>query len=149
KNDILKIVVADRYGQDHVATSFIKGFGLKQGAMAATVAHDSHNIICIGTNDRDMVVAINELIKIKGGLLVVNQGKVHNKINLTIAGLMSTRHGHVIARKYRKLKKNAAKLGSTMTDPFMTMSFMALLVIPELKLSDRGLFDGKKWELIG
>lgn len=149
KQDILKIVVAERYGGNKIVVGFIKNFGLKQGAIASSVAHDSHNIVAVGTNDKDLVAAINEIIKIRGGVLVVKNGKVHNKINLTVGGLMSARHGRIIAEKYKKLKKNAKKLGSQLRDPFMTMSFMALLVIPHLKISDQGLFDVDEWMRTG
>ncbi len=146
--DILKIVVADRYGKNNIQVAFIKNFGLKTGAIAASIAHDSHNIIAVGTNDTDLVAAINEIIKIRGGILVINRKKLNNRLNLNIAGLMSTRHGRVVAKKYKRLKKNVKKMGSNLIDPFMTMSFMALPVIPELKITDRGLFDANQWKYI-
>lgn len=146
--DILKIVVADRYGKNNVQVGFIKNFGLKTGAIAASIAHDSHNIIAVGTNDTDLVAAVNEIIKIRGGVLVINKKKLNNRLNLNIAGLMSTRHGKVVGKKYKRLKKNVKKMGSNLIDPFMTMSFMALPVIPELKITDRGLFDAYQWRHI-
>jgi adenine deaminase len=142
--DILKIVVKDRYEDKPPAVGFIKGFGLKHGAFASSVAHDSHNIISIGTNDKDMVSAINEIIRLKGGLAVSN-GKEMKSLQLNVAGIMSNRSCNDIAFEYERLTGMVKKLGSTMSAPFMTLSFMALLVIPELKLSDRGLFDGTKF----
>ena len=146
-NDILKIVVANRYGTNRTGVGFVNGFGIKQGAIAQSIAHDSHNIIAVGADDEDLVAAINEIGKIKGGILFFNK-KIQNRINLTIGGIMTTRHGKVIAKKYRQLKKNVAKSGTKLTDPYMTLSFMALLVIPELKISDRGMFDVSKWDWV-
>jgi len=141
EEDILKIIVKDRYNDTAPAAGLIKGFGLKKGAFASSVAHDSHNIICVGANDNDIVNAINEIIKIKGGLAVSSEGKI-NSLGLPVAGIMSDRPVNEIAGKYESLSDLVKSLGCTMSAPFMTLSFMALLVIPELKLSDRGLFDG-------
>lgn len=143
-SDILKIVVKDRYNDAPPAIGFIKGFGLKKGAFASSVAHDSHNIICIGTTDADIVAAINEIVKMKGGLAVIHEGKSET-LTLPVAGIMSDLPVSVVARKYESLSAIVKSLGSTMFAPFMTMSFMALLVIPELKLSDKGLFDGRQF----
>jgi adenine deaminase len=145
--DILKIVVKDRYNDGPPATGFIKGFGLKNGAFASSVAHDSHNIICIGTKDTDIVTAINEVIKMKGGLAVVNEGNIET-LRLPIAGIMSDMPVKEVAEKYESLSALVKSLGCTMSAPFMTLSFMALLVIPELKLSDKGLFDGRKFGFV-
>jgi adenine deaminase len=142
--DILKIVVKDRYRDLSPATAFIKGFGLKSGAFASSVAHDSHNIICIGTNDRDIVSAINEVVRIKGGLSVSADGTIKS-LNLPIAGIMSDSPVVDTAEKYEALSSLVRSLGCRLSAPFMTLSFMALLVIPELKLSDRGLFDGREF----
>ena len=142
KSDILKIVVKDRYKDAPPATGFIKGFGLKKGAFASSVAHDSHNIISIGTDDRDMVAAINEIIRIRGGLSVSREGRI-SSLRLPVAGIMSDRPVSEVASDYEKLSGLVRSLGCKMSAPFMTLSFMALLVIPELKLSDRGLFDGR------
>ncbi|MCX6300919.1 MAG: adenine deaminase [Bacteroidia bacterium] len=142
--DILKIVVKDRYKDSHPAVGFIKGFGLKEGAFAGSVAHDSHNIIAVGTNDRDIVSAINEIIRLKGGLVVVKGGEICS-LQLDVAGIMSRQPCHEVASSYEKLTKKVKKLGCKMSAPFMTLSFMALLVIPEIKLSDQGLFDGIKF----
>jgi adenine deaminase len=144
-NDILKIVVKDRYHDSPAATGFIRGFGLKDGAFAGSIAHDSHNIICIGTNDNDIVNAINEVIKIKGGLSVSAGGKIIS-LELDLAGIMSTRACADVAQEYGHLNEKVRSLGSPMASPFMTLSFMALLVIPDLKIGDRGLFDVNKFQ---
>ena len=145
ENDILKIIVKDRYHDSKPAVGFIKGFGLKSGAFASSVAHDSHNIISVGTNDEDIVAAVNEIVKMKGGLAVSSSGRI-NSLRLDIAGIMSTKSCSEIAAEYENLSAIVKKLGCTMSAPFMTLSFMALLVIPELKLSDRGLFDGIRFK---
>jgi adenine deaminase len=147
RSDILKIVVKDRYNDATPAAGFIKGFGLKNGAFASSVAHDSHNIISVGTNDRDIVAAINEIIRIRGGLSVSLEGKI-SSLRLPVAGIMSDRPVSEVARDYEKLSGLVGSLGCKMSAPFMTLSFMALLVIPELKLSDRGLFDGRKFGFV-
>jgi adenine deaminase len=144
-SDILKIVVKDRYRDMPPAVGFIRGFGLKSGAFASSVAHDSHNIICTGTNDSDIVSAINEVVKMKGGLAVANKNKI-NSLPLPVAGIMSDEPVTKIASAYEKLSDLVKSYGSQMSAPFMTLSFMALLVIPELKLSDKGLFDGRKFK---
>ena len=140
ESDILKIVVKDRYRDLIPATAFIKGFGLKNGAFASSVAHDSHNIICIGTNDDDIVSAINALVEAKGGLAVSKNKKIEI-LPLPVGGIMSDQPAERVAKEYEKLSQLVRSYGCTMSAPFMTLSFMALLVIPELKLSDRGLFD--------
>jgi len=142
QNDILKIVVKDRYKDMPPSTAMIRGFGLKKGAFAGSIAHDSHNIICIGTNDKDIVTAINLIIKIKGGLAVAT-GNELDYMPLPVAGIMSEKPVNIVASDYEKLTKLVKSMGCTMSAPFMTLSFMALLVIPELKLSDKGLFNGK------
>jgi adenine deaminase len=146
-NDILKIVVKDRYKDSPPAAGFIKGFGLKNGAFASSIAHDSHNIIAIGTNDKDIVNVINEIINLKGGLAVSSNGVVES-IQLDIGGIMTTRSCEEIAADYEKLNKLVASMGCPMKAPFMTLSFMTLLVIPDLKIGDRGLFDVRKFELV-
>jgi adenine deaminase len=146
-NDILKIVVKDRYNDGMPAIAFIKGFGLKEGAFASSVAHDSHNIICVGTTDTDIVNAINEIVKMKGGLSVVSGKKIHS-FPLPIAGIMSDKPVKLIAAEYKSLSEKVKVMGCKMSAPFMTLSFMALLVIPELKLSDKGLFDGRKFAFV-
>jgi adenine deaminase len=144
QSDILKIVVKDRYKDLSPATGFITGFGLKSGAFASSVAHDSHNIICIGTNDRDIVNAVNEVIRMKGGLATAN-GKDIDSLPLPVAGIMSDQPVNKVAVAYEKLSQKVKRNGCKMSAPFMTLSFMALLVIPELKISDKGLFDSKRF----
>ncbi len=144
ENDILKITVINRYEPSKPAIAFIRGFGLQRGAMASTVAHDSHNIICIGTNDADMVSVINSLVANKGGIAVTD-GQQLDVLPLPVAGLMADIDGYEAADKYEQINKKAMALGGQLKAPFMTLSFMALLVIPELKLSDKGLFDGNKF----
>jgi len=147
RNDILKIVVKDRYKDNPPAIAFIKGFGLKSGAFASSVAHDSHNIISVGTNDKDIVEAMNQVIKMKGGLAVADKNKIYS-LALPVAGIMSDKPVQIIAGEYKSLSERVVKMGSRLSAPFMTLSFMALLVIPELKLSDKGLFDGKKFSFV-
>ena len=143
--DLLKLVVVNRYSKARPAVAFIKNVGFKSGAIASSVAHDSHNIIACGVNDKDILEAINLLIDSKGGISLVNNAKyIH--IPLPVAGLMSNTNAYEIARKYDSIDKEAKALGSELGAPYMTLSFMALLVIPALKLSDKGLFDGQKFE---
>lgn len=146
--DILKIVVVNRYFDSQPSIALIKGFGLKRGAIASSVAHDSHNIIAVGSNDEDLTACINEVIINKGGIAAV-VGTEHSILPLPIAGLMSPENGETVAAKYEALNKFVRqKLQSNLEAPFMTLSFMALLVIPTLKLSDKGLFDGARFEFI-
>lgn len=142
--DILKIVVKDRYKDSAPVTGYIFGFGLREGAFASSIAHDSHNIICVGTNDDDIVAAMNEIIRMKGGLSV-SDGTRMESIQLDIAGIMSTRSCDEVSNEYLNLSDMVRALGCSMKAPFMTLSFMALLVIPELKIGDKGLFDVKKF----
>lgn len=144
ENDVLKIVVLNRYMPSKPAIGFIKNMGLKEGAMASSIAHDSHNIVAVGTNDIDIVNAINAIIVEKGGISV-SKGNKTNILALPIAGIMSDLEGKEVAALYEEIHKQALALGSSLTAPFMTLSFMSLLVIPELKLSDKGLFDGQKF----
>jgi adenine deaminase len=145
ENDILKMVVLNRYQKAKPAVCFINNFGFKRGAIASTVAHDSHNIIAVGTSDEEITQAINLLIKAKGGVSLVD-GDEKNILPLPVAGLMSANDGFEVAGAYDKMDKLAKGLGSKLGAPYMTLSFMALLVIPALKLSDKGLFDGTKFE---
>ena len=145
--DILKIAVVERHGSNNVANAFIKGFGLKKGAIAASIAHDSHNIVAIGYSPKRMAEAVNKVIENKGGIAVVSEDFA-DSLSLPIAGLMSNQDGIAIAKKLRILQKMAFALGCELTAPFMTMAFMSLLVIPSIKLSDKGLFDGDSFEFI-
>jgi len=147
ERDILKIVVINRYKKAAIAKAFIKNFGLKKGAIASTIAHDSHNIVAVGVNDESLKNAINAVIDAKGGISVAEK-EIH-VLPLEVGGLMSLNDGYVVAKKYaeiNKLTKNV--LGCTLFAPFMTLSFMALLVIPHIKLSDKGLFDGDNFSFI-
>jgi adenine deaminase len=177
EKDVLKIVVVNRYNPAPVAKSFIKGFGLKRGAIAASVAHDSHNIVAVGVDDESISRAINLIIDQKGGLSCVDPGKSTAAANtpanapapsditgepihitpaagtelllpLPVAGLMSLDDGYRVADAYTAIDHMAKDLGSPLAAPFMTLSFMALLVIPHLKLGDLGLFDGDKFKLL-
>ena len=145
ENDILKMVVINRYKNSPVAKAFIKNFGLKQGAIASSVAHDSHNIIAVGADDESICKAVNLVIKEKGGVSCVGNNN-DLILPLPVAGLMSNEDGYKVAELYTAIDKAAKGLGSKLSAPFMTLSFMALLVIPHLKLSDLGLFDGDKFE---
>lgn len=141
-SDVLKIVVLNRYEKAKPAVAFIKNIGLKEGAFASSVAHDSHNIVAVGTSDHAITQAINAIVRSKGGIAVVRDGK-EEVLPLPVAGLMSNEDGYRVATHYQKLDKQVHEMGSTLRAPFMTLSFMALLVIPDLKLSDKGLFDGR------
>ncbi len=145
ENDILKITVVNRYQAQTPAIAFIKNFGLKKGAIASSVAHDSHNIIAVGTNNESLARAVNLVIEQKGGISCTD-GQTDHVLPLPIAGLMTDEDGYTVAQNYSALDKKAKELGSTLKAPYMSLSFMALLVIPFLKLSDRGLFDGTKFE---
>ncbi|HRW61964.1 MAG TPA: adenine deaminase [Bacteroidales bacterium] len=142
--DILKIVVVNRYKRSKPQVGFIRNFGLKKGAMAGSIAHDSHNIIAIGVSDTEIVKAVNRIIDYKGGI-VACYDDVEEGLKLNIAGLMSTESAEVVAEKYHKVNEMVKSMGSTLGAPFMTMAFMALLVIPELKIGDKGLFDVSKF----
>lgn len=144
-SDVLKIVVVNRYGETPPAVGFIRNFGLKQGAIASTVAHDSHNIIATGVSDTDLTGSINALIRCRGGISLVN-GNEERVLELPVAGIMTTDCGYSTAQAYENLDQAAKDLGCPLQSPYMTLSFCALLVIPELKLGDRGLFDGNRFE---
>lgn len=145
--DLLYMVVVNRYSNAPVAKSFVKNFGLKKGAIASSVAHDSHNIIAVGVDAESLSRAVNLVIEAKGGVSVV--GKEHEQVlPLPVAGLMSNNDGYKVAEAYSAIDAAAKELGSTLAAPFMTLSFMGLLVIPHLKLSDMGLFDGDGFRLV-
>jgi adenine deaminase len=140
-NDVLKIAVVNRYADAPPGLGLIRGFGLKRGAIASSIAHDSHNVVAVGTTDSELCAAVNALVEAQGGLAVADGARV-DVLPLEVAGLMS-RDGDAVAAGYARLDRLARSLGSPLAAPFMTLSFMALLVIPALKLSDRGLFDGR------
>ena len=145
ERDILKIAIVNRYQNVLPAIGFVTNFGLEKGAIAASVAHDSHNIVAVGVSDEDICKAVNSVIENKGGLAVVCDG-FQESLSLPVAGLMSNEEGFKVAKRYANIDKRAKELGSKLKAPFMSLSFMALLVIPKLKLSDKGLFDGEKFE---
>ena len=148
ENDLLKMVVVNRYHDAPPAIAFAHGFGITSGALASTVAHDSHNIVAVGVKDDDLVAAINAVIETKGGLSVSSNGET-SVLPLPVAGLMSTDSCEVVARQYSQLDRRVKEeLGCHLRAPYMTLSFMALLVIPSLKLSDKGLFDGENFEFV-
>ena len=147
ENDYLHMVVVNRYYDAPVAKCFVKNFGLKQGAIASSVAHDSHNIIAVGVNAESIAKAVNLIINAKGGVSVVGNNS-EAFLPLPVAGLMSTGDGYQVAQAYSAVDAAAKQLGSTLEAPFMTLSFMGLLVIPHLKLSDMGLFDGDSFRLV-
>ncbi|MFB0532135.1 MAG: adenine deaminase C-terminal domain-containing protein, partial [Desulfatiglandales bacterium] len=147
ERDILKVVVVNRYQDAQVAIGFVKNFGLKEGAIASSVAHDSHNIIAVGVADKDICRAVNLIVDKKGGISAVSEDK-EVLLALPIAGIMSNENYSDVAKKYTDIDNTAKAFGATLHAPFMTLSFMALLVIPKIKLSDKGLFDGEKLEFI-
>ncbi len=147
EKDYLYMVVVNRYNNAPVAKSFVKNFGLKKGAIASSVAHDSHNIIAVGADAESLCKAVNLIIKAKGGVSVVDDG-LEKVLPLPVGGLMSNEDGYKVAEAYSDIDKAAKNLGSSLAAPFMTLSFMGLLVIPHLKLSDLGLFDGDSFSII-
>jgi adenine deaminase len=147
ENDILKMAVVNRYQNTAPAIAFIKNFGLKQGAIASSIAHDCHNIVVIGTSDEEICNAVNLIIENRGGVCAVN-GNEQKILGLPVAGIISDKDGWETAKLYQEIDAMAKKLGSTLHAPFMTLSFMALLVIPDLKLSDKGLFSGKDFRFV-
>lgn len=140
EEDILKITIVERYGHDKVANAFVKGFNLKYGAIASSVAHDSHNIIVIGTHSRPIAEAVNLIREVGGGLVAISENS-HKVLDLPLAGLMSIDRAQQVAEDLEDLKLFVKDMGCNLDSPFMTMSFLALLVIPQLKISDQGLFD--------
>jgi adenine deaminase len=145
--DLLKIVVVNRYHDAPPAVGWITGFGFQHGAIAGSVAHDSHNIVAVGTNDTDLCEAINLVILEKGGISLAH-GDHHRILPLPVAGIMTDADAYTVADAYAAMDREAKELGSSLTAPYMTLSFMALLVIPHLKMSDKGLFDGDTFRLI-
>jgi adenine deaminase len=144
ENDVLKMAVVNRYSNTEPAVAFIKNFGLKNGAIASSVAHDCHNIVVVGTSDAEICKAVNILIENQGGICAVN-GETEKSLALPVAGIMSDKNGWETGKLYQEIDAMAKELGSNLKAPFMTLSFMALLVIPDLKLSDKGLFSGKSF----
>ncbi len=147
ENDILKMAVVNRYENAPPAIAFIKNFGLKKGAIASSVAHDCHNIVVVGTSDEEILSAVNLIIGNTGGICAVN-GNDKKSLALPVAGIMSDQNGWEAGRLYQEIDAMAKELGSSLKAPFMTLSFMALLVIPDLKLSDKGLFSGNSFAFV-
>ena len=145
--DILKITVTNRYADTKPSVAFIKNFGLKRGAIASSVGHDSHNIIAVGADDESICRVVNMVIAAKGGVAAAND-KIEMIVPLPVAGIMSADDGYEVSKNYKAIDNMAKEMGSKLGSPFMTLSFMALLVIPVLKLSDKGLFDGNRFELV-
>lgn len=147
ENDILKMAVVNRYQDTQPAIAFIKNFGLKKGAIVSSVAHDCHNIVAVGTSDEEICNAVNLIIKNRGGVCAVN-GSENKMLPLPVAGIMSDKNGWETGKLYQEVDAMAKELGSNLKAPFMTLSFMALLVIPDLKLSDKGLFSGNSFSFV-
>jgi adenine deaminase len=147
ENDILKMAVVNRYQNTPPAIAFIKNFGLKKGAIASSVAHDCHNIVVVGTSDEEICNAVNLIIEKRGGVCAVN-GAENKMLPLPVAGIMSDKNGWETGKLYQEIDAMAKELGSNLKAPFMTLSFMALLVIPDLKLSDKGLFSGNTFSFV-
>jgi len=147
ENDVLKMAVVNRYSNTEPAVAFIKNFGLKKGAIASSVAHDCHNIVVVGTSDEEILNAVNLIIENTGGICAVN-GNEKKSLALPVAGIMSDKNGWETGKLYQEIDAMAKELGSSLKAPFMTLSFMALLVIPDLKLSDKGLFSGKSFQFV-
>ena len=149
ERDILKIAVIERHtGSGNIGLGFVKGFGLKTGAIGSSVAHDSHNIVVVGTNDDDMIRVVKDIVKIKGGQSIVANSEVLESLSLPIAGLMSDRPLPEVADGIRKLLMSAKELGCRMSNPFMALSFLALPVIPELRITDKGLVDVNEFRIV-
>ncbi len=147
--DILKIAVVERHhGTGNVGVGLVSGFELKEGALASSVAHDSHNVVVVGTSDEEMLAAVKAIEEMKGGLVVVKGGKVVASLALPLAGLMSLEPLEVVARKVRILHQSAKALGTTLENPFMALSFLALPVIPQLKITDLGVVDVEKFQIV-
>lgn len=145
-DDVIKLVAVNRYQPEKPAVGFVRNIGLKKGAIGSTVAHDSHNIIVAGVDDDSILKIVNALIEVKGGIASFDGTEI-NILPLPVAGLMSLETGEVVAEQYQKINNSVAQLGSTLSSPFMSLSFLSLLVIPSLKLGDKGLFDVDKFEI--
>lgn len=141
-------LVERHHNTGHVGLGYVQGFGLKSGALASSISHDSHNVIAIGTCDRDLALAVNRILEMKGGVCVVDGGKVVAELSLPVAGIMSDEPLETVNEKLERAKAVAYALGAQRgIDPFMTLSFMALPVIPHLKLTTHGMFDVDRWAL--
>ncbi|MEM3587518.1 MAG: adenine deaminase C-terminal domain-containing protein, partial [Candidatus Jordarchaeaceae archaeon] len=142
QNDILQVAVVERHhASGEIGKGFVKGFGLEKGCIASTVAHDSHNIIIVGTDWSDMAKAVREIFEMQGGMVAVREGKIIAKLPLNFAGLMSTEPIEKVIDKEKELKKAVKEMGCELESPFMALSFLSLPVIPELKITEKGLID--------
>ena len=149
KQDVIKVAVVERHGiNGNIGHGFVTGFGMKSGAIASSVGHDSHNITVIGTNDQDMAVAVNRLIELKGGFAVANGGEILAELALPIAGLMSSEPFETVSKTLEHMRDAAHSLGCILPEPFLQVAFLALPVIPHLKMTDRGLFDVDKFDFV-
>ena len=147
--DLIRVSVIERHGKNgNISNGFVKGFGLRSGAIASTVCHDHHNIISVGANYADMELVINHLSKIEGGIVIASEGKILAELALPIAGLMSTQPFELVQSQLSKLRRIAKNLGVTLEEPFLQLAFLALPVIPNLKITDKGLVDVNKFKLI-
>jgi adenine deaminase len=150
ERDILKLVVLERHkATGNIGLGLVKGFGLKKGALGSSIAHDSHNIIVVGTNDQDIFAAVKEIERLQGGLVAADGGKIKSSQALPIAGLLSEEPLEKVVTKLEELQNIAAALGCVLPSPFATLSFLALPVIPELRLTDKGLVDVVTFKLLG
>ena len=147
KRDILKLVYLNRYRESTPQIAYITGIGVKKGAFATSISHDSHNILAVGCQDEDLLKAINTLIEMKGGLVVVKEGEIKT-LPLPIGGIISEKDAWTVSEKYQGLNKLLQVNGCKLQAPFMTLSFMSLLVIPEIKIGEKGLFDGNVFSFI-
>jgi adenine deaminase len=149
KEDILKIAVVERHrATGNIGVGFVQGFGLKRGAIGSSVAHDSHNLVIVGTNDQDMLKVVTTIRKMGGGLVAVLEGKVLASLSLPIAGLMAEGSVREVYQSLERVHRAARFLGCKLTDPLMTLSFLSLPVIPELKLTDKGLVDVNQFKIV-
>ena len=147
--DVLKVTVIERHGKNgNIGKGFVTGFGIKRGAIASSVGHDSHNITVVGASDEDMALAVNRLIELRGGFVVANEGKITAELALPIAGLMSLEPFETVAHGLHLLREAAVELGCVLPEPFLQVAFLALPVIPHLKMTDRGLFDVDKFDFV-
>jgi len=149
KKDILKVAVVERHKQTgNIGRGLVKGFGLKKGAVASSVAHDSHNLIVVGTNDSDMAKAISVLAEKNGGIVIISNEEIRGLLELPIAGLMSEQSAKTVSHKMRQFKNALTELGCKLREPFMALSFLTLPVIPELRITDKGLVDVRKMQFV-
>lgn len=147
--DIVKISIIERHNATEPSpVGFVKGIGIKEGAMVSSIAHDSHNIVAVATNDSDLIQAAIQIVRMQGGIAVVKDGEVIASLPLPIAGLMSDSPIEVVAEGLKKLKDASDELGSTLKEPFMAMAFLSLPVIPKLKITDLGLIDVERFRII-